>query len=181
MPHPKPQRRSPSAGTSLLSEPHTQLQQHIRFSSSSRPTVSLLSHARTQSTHTHDTHGPRSSSQPRETGSLARPSRPQRENTERISQVSTTESQRYPRSSELAPRIQQRPFPPLRTRDILSCPRLQQVTGLLPRKVDLWADRELPPDELYRLAWAMALPEQFPMKRPRGEILTPIAPKVKKT
>ncbi|KAI0804969.1 hypothetical protein GGR55DRAFT_309229 [Xylaria sp. FL0064] len=174
MPYPKPQHRSLSAGTSPPSEPQTQFQHHLRVSSSpsssssstSRPAVSLSSHAKRRGAHAHDPHGLSSSSQPREMGSLSRSSRSQRNDTERIGRAFTTE---------------QRLFPPLRTKDILSSPRLQQVTGLLPSKVDLWADRELPPDELYRLAWAMTLPEPFPMKRPRGEIRTPIASKVKKT
>ncbi|KAI0147135.1 hypothetical protein GGR57DRAFT_267024 [Xylariaceae sp. FL1272] len=61
------------------------------------------------------------------------------------------------------------PQPPkLKAKDVLKNPRVQQVTGLLPAKVSLWNDRELPPAELYRLAWAVTLPEPFPRKRPRG-------------
>ncbi|KAI1184364.1 hypothetical protein F5B17DRAFT_84235 [Nemania serpens] len=57
----------------------------------------------------------------------------------------------------------------LQTRDILKNPRLQQITGLRPGRVNLAGVAELPPEELSRLAWAMALPEPFPFKRPRGD------------
>ncbi|KAI0911720.1 hypothetical protein F4823DRAFT_270477 [Ustulina deusta] len=182
MPQPKPQRRSSLVEASLLSEPHTQSKQHLRSSSSSsRPVTSSPLNTKTRSAHAHSTHGPRSSSQPREISSLVRPPRSQRENAERISRASPTESQQPSHCLRSAPRNQQQTFRALRTRDIITNPRLQQVTGILPRKVDLWADRELPPEELYRLAWAMRLPEPFPAKRPRGEIQTPIIPKVKKT
>ncbi|KAI1426347.1 hypothetical protein F5Y12DRAFT_713343 [Xylaria sp. FL1777] len=179
MPQPKLPRRSSPAEISLLSEPHIQPQQHQRFSSSpSRPVASSLVDAKMRSTHSHGTHGSRISPQSREIGSIVRSSRPQRENIERTSRVSSTESQHR---SGSAPSNHEKGFPALRTRDIIKSPRLQQVTGLLPRKVDLWADRVLPPEELYRLAWAMALPEPFPTKRPRGEILVPTALKTKKT
>ncbi|KAI1157609.1 hypothetical protein F5B18DRAFT_154022 [Nemania serpens] len=57
----------------------------------------------------------------------------------------------------------------LRTRDILRNPRLQQITGVRPGRLNLAGVAELPPEELRRLAWAMSLPEPFPFKRPRGD------------
>ncbi|KAI1337538.1 hypothetical protein F5Y15DRAFT_147429 [Xylariaceae sp. FL0016] len=56
----------------------------------------------------------------------------------------------------------------LDARAILSNPRLQQVTGFLPRKTGLFDKLEPPIDELARLQWVMSLPDTFPAKRPRG-------------
>ncbi|KAI0972866.1 hypothetical protein F4678DRAFT_31072 [Xylaria arbuscula] len=177
MPHPKPQRRTPSAEALMMSETRTQSQQHVRFSSSSsssRPAALLPSDTKRRNAHAHGTHGSRIPSPPQEVGSVVRSGRPQRQNTERISCASTAESRR-PRSPGLTSSDQAR-----RTRAILSSPRLQRVTGLLPRNIDLWADREFPPSELRRLAWAMTLPEPFPRRRPRGETQTSVPPTVRK-
>ncbi|KAI1329282.1 hypothetical protein F5Y16DRAFT_105292 [Xylariaceae sp. FL0255] len=46
--------------------------------------------------------------------------------------------------------------------------RLQQVTGLLPEKLGDWKNRDMPRDELMRLAWAAAQPNHYPTTRPRG-------------
>ncbi|KAI1287190.1 hypothetical protein F5Y03DRAFT_124409 [Xylaria venustula] len=179
MPHPKPQRRTPSFEALLRSEIHTQSQQHIRFSSSSssplRSAASLSSDTKKRNPPARTNHS-QIPSQPPEVTSVVRSGQLQRQNPERISRASTTESQRRPPSPELRPSDQAR-----RTRAILNCPRLQQVTGLLPRNIDLWAERELPPSELRRLAWAMTLPEPFPRKRPRGESRTSVPPTVRKT
>ncbi|KAI5917975.1 hypothetical protein F4810DRAFT_610024 [Camillea tinctor] len=56
----------------------------------------------------------------------------------------------------------------LEVRDILSHPRLQQATGMLPRKVGWWEGLELSRDELSRLQWAMSLPDVYPRKKPKG-------------
>ncbi|KAI8958191.1 hypothetical protein F5Y11DRAFT_51319 [Daldinia sp. FL1419] len=57
---------------------------------------------------------------------------------------------------------------PLEPEAILSNPRLQQVTGLHPRKVSWWKAVHPPIDELARLQWAMSLPDAYPAKRPKG-------------
>ncbi|KAI2602627.1 hypothetical protein GGR54DRAFT_491063 [Hypoxylon sp. NC1633] len=57
---------------------------------------------------------------------------------------------------------------PLEAASILNNPRLQQVTGLHPRKLSSWAGVRPPIDELARLQWAMSLPDVYPVKRPRG-------------
>ncbi|KAI0862472.1 hypothetical protein F4860DRAFT_115282 [Xylaria cubensis] len=162
-------RQSTAVRMSKLKEP----QQSRYFSSS--PMTSLSSCAETGSARaSHDSQ----SSQQR--GPLAQSSRPQCEDTKRLRQRLLTESQDRSRHSGSRLSTQKQALPGLRTVDILNNPRLQQVTGLLPSKVDAWSNRDLPPDELYRLAWAMALPEPFPSKRPQGELRTPIALKVKK-
>ncbi|KAI0436881.1 hypothetical protein F4803DRAFT_199771 [Xylaria telfairii] len=168
-----PSRQSASARMSALKEP-----QQSRSSSSSQLT-SLSPSAKTRSARTPPVHGPRSP-QRRGDQPLAQPSSWRREDTERLRRMLLTESQRGSRRSGSLSSTQLQARPSLRTEDILNNPRLQQVTGLLPEKVGIWSSRELPPDELYRLAWAMALPEPFPSKRPLGERRTPIALKVKK-
>ncbi|KAI1091174.1 hypothetical protein F5B19DRAFT_286811 [Rostrohypoxylon terebratum] len=62
----------------------------------------------------------------------------------------------------------QYPGRPLEAASILSNPRLQQVTGLLPRKAARWNGMRPPIDELIRLQWVMSLPDQYPVKRPKG-------------
>ncbi|KAI0539358.1 hypothetical protein GGR58DRAFT_237562 [Xylaria digitata] len=181
MPQPKSQHRS-SARAPLSSEHRIQPQQHSRFSSSSSSqAIWSLSDAKTRSTSVPCSHGPRSLPRPREASSLVQHSRAQRENIKHTTRELSAGSQGRLHRPSSAPSNQQQAFPGLRTRDILTNRRLQQVTGFLPRKVDLWDDREIPPDELDRLEWAMTLPEPFPTKRPRGELLTPIALRVKKT
>ncbi|KAI1653666.1 hypothetical protein F4813DRAFT_247735 [Daldinia decipiens] len=56
----------------------------------------------------------------------------------------------------------------LEAASILSHPRLQQVTGLHPRKVSWWKGAHPPRDELARLQWVMNLPDTYPVKRPKG-------------
>ncbi|KAI1506757.1 hypothetical protein F5X99DRAFT_404115 [Biscogniauxia marginata] len=58
--------------------------------------------------------------------------------------------------------------PALTAKDILSHPRLQQATGMLPRKLRWWQGVEPPRDELVRLAWVMSLPDTYPRKKPKG-------------
>ncbi|KAI8955789.1 hypothetical protein F4801DRAFT_175938 [Xylaria longipes] len=167
-----PTRQSTSVKMPILKEPH-----QSRASSSS-PSTSLSPSAKTGSART-PVHSPRSS-QRRGDQPLTQPSRLRYEDAEYLRRTLLTESQRRSHHSGSRPSTQQQALPGLRTVDILNNPRLQQVTGLLPRKVDTWSDRVLPPDELYRLAWAMALPEPFPSKRPQGEQKKPIALKAKK-
>ncbi|KAI0901366.1 hypothetical protein F4806DRAFT_191457 [Annulohypoxylon nitens] len=62
----------------------------------------------------------------------------------------------------------QYPGRPLEAASILNNPRLQQVTGLLPRKAARWNGMRPPIDELIRLQWVMSLPDQYPVKRPKG-------------
>ncbi|KAI1400722.1 hypothetical protein F4819DRAFT_359960 [Hypoxylon fuscum] len=57
---------------------------------------------------------------------------------------------------------------PLEAAAILNNPRLQQVTGLHPRKASWWNGMQPPRDELARLQWVMSLPDLYPVKRPRG-------------
>ncbi|KAI1481427.1 hypothetical protein F4774DRAFT_50348 [Daldinia eschscholtzii] len=57
---------------------------------------------------------------------------------------------------------------PLEAASILSHPRLQQVTGLHPRKLAWWKGVHPPRDELERLQWVMSLPDAYPVKRPKG-------------
>ncbi|KAI1111259.1 hypothetical protein F5Y14DRAFT_319085 [Nemania sp. NC0429] len=57
----------------------------------------------------------------------------------------------------------------LSTREILRNPRLEQITGVRPGKVNLMGVTELPPEDLRQLAWALAMPDCFPFKRPRGD------------
>ncbi|KAI2624598.1 hypothetical protein GGS26DRAFT_204644 [Hypomontagnella submonticulosa] len=57
---------------------------------------------------------------------------------------------------------------PLEAASILTHPRLQQATGLHPRKLSWWRGVRPPKDELIRLQWAMSLPDRYPAKRPRG-------------
>ncbi|GAW24897.1 hypothetical protein ANO14919_144920 [Xylariales sp. No.14919] len=181
MPRPKLQHTSPSAGAPLSSECLIQPRQKLRSSPPSQRVTSSLLGAKTQCVYTPCVHGPRSPPSSRDTGSLAQSSQLPKNDTERMSRISTAESQHHSHQLVSATRKEQQTFRRPRTRDILKHPQLQKVTGVLPRKVDLWDDRELPPDEIYRLAWAMTLPEPFPVKRPRGERLTQIAPQVKKT
>ncbi|KAI3319158.1 hypothetical protein HD806DRAFT_295379 [Xylariaceae sp. AK1471] len=159
--HSKPKRKSTLSSTSSFSGPHIQSTQ---YSQSSSLSSALPSDLKTRNGHGARTHSLRGLPQPRDHKPL------QRENIERETQTSSTESQRRPRHQgpELRSSSQQQTPPALKARDILKHPRLQQVTGLLPGKASLWGDKELPPDELYRLAWAMTLPETFPSKRPRG-------------
>ncbi|KAI0593806.1 hypothetical protein F4775DRAFT_596873 [Biscogniauxia sp. FL1348] len=58
--------------------------------------------------------------------------------------------------------------PDLEACNILSHPRLQQATGMLPRKLGWWEGVEPPHDELMRLQWTMSLPDTYPQKKPRG-------------
>ncbi|KAI1802351.1 hypothetical protein F4811DRAFT_405344 [Daldinia bambusicola] len=58
--------------------------------------------------------------------------------------------------------------PPLEAASILSNPRLQQVTGLHPRRLGWWKGVHPPRDELQRLQWVMSLPDTYPIKRPKG-------------
>ncbi|KAI1381247.1 hypothetical protein F4677DRAFT_440461 [Hypoxylon crocopeplum] len=60
------------------------------------------------------------------------------------------------------------PGRPLEAAAILSNPRLQQVTGLHPRRVSWWSGIRPPIDELSRLQWAMGIPDTYPVKRPKG-------------
>ncbi|KAK5636590.1 hypothetical protein RRF57_012302 [Xylaria bambusicola] len=185
MPQLKLQRR-PSAEVSSLSRSHIQSQQHPR----STPLISshTTSHLRASSAqdvnrrsgNAQNAHGPRNCAQLHTMSTREKSSPPKRERTERIARASLTDSHTQSHSLRPPPSNQQRGFQALRARDILRSPRLQQVTGILPWKADLWANRELPPAELDRLAWAMRLPERFPTKRPRGEIQTPIASQLKK-
>ncbi|KAI1457920.1 hypothetical protein F4805DRAFT_160432 [Annulohypoxylon moriforme] len=64
----------------------------------------------------------------------------------------------------------QHPSRPLEAASILNNPRLQQVTGMHPRKASWWNGMHLPIDELIRLQWAMNLPDVYPVKRPRGNL-----------
>ncbi|KAI0398888.1 hypothetical protein F4802DRAFT_94130 [Xylaria palmicola] len=168
--HPKPHRRS-SARAPLSIETHTQSQQHSRPSLSSTPGAKI---------NTLHISGPQNSHSSRQNVPQVQSSRSRREIPERTTRGPSASKQHGSRPTQSGPGAQPRAPPVLKTKDVLGNPRLQQVTGLLPGKVDLWGDVELPPDELYRLAWAMALPEPFPSKRPRGEIRTPVALKVKR-
>ncbi|KAH8167330.1 hypothetical protein CIB48_g908 [Xylaria polymorpha] len=168
-----PPRQSTLARKSILKEPRQSQ------SSSASQLTSLSPSVKTKSARTPPVYGPRSP-QRRGDQPLVQPSSRRWEDAERLRRILLTESQRCSRRSGSLPSTQKQALHALRTEDILNNPRLQQVTGLLPGKVGIWSDRELPPDELYRLAWAMALPEPFPSKRPLGERLTPIALKVKK-
>ncbi|KAI0102482.1 hypothetical protein GGR51DRAFT_562655 [Nemania sp. FL0031] len=164
----KPHRRVSSATAPVLSEPNAQSQQHAR-SSSFAASPSLLSQgSKSRGTHAPRTYDPRGSLEGRQNSSLLQPRRPRREDIERMSRIPSLEPERHSQRPASGPSDQKKPPRPLRTRDILKNPRLQEVTGLLPRKLNLLGDVEIPPDELYRLAWAMTLPEPFPSKRPRG-------------
>ncbi|KAI0843616.1 hypothetical protein F5Y06DRAFT_7588 [Hypoxylon sp. FL0890] len=57
---------------------------------------------------------------------------------------------------------------PLEAASILNNPRLQQVTGLHPRKLSWYSGLQPPRDELMRLRWVMNLPDPYPVKRPKG-------------
>ncbi|KAI0517238.1 hypothetical protein F5B22DRAFT_114815 [Xylaria bambusicola] len=175
----KPQRR-PSAEVSSPSRCHIPSQKH----SQSTALISSPSPSHFGASSAHDVkrqsgrgYGARNDSQLHKMSSQEKSNPPKRE---RIARTSLTDTHAPSHSQRPVPGNQKRAFPALRTRDILRSPRLQQVTGILPRKADLWADRELPPDELYRLAWAMRLPEPFPAKRPRGETQTPITSQLRK-
>ncbi|KAI0385537.1 hypothetical protein F5Y04DRAFT_187354 [Hypomontagnella monticulosa] len=63
---------------------------------------------------------------------------------------------------------EQRHGRPLEAANILTHPRLQQATGLHPRKLSWWSGLRPPKDELIRLQWAMSLPDRYPAKRPKG-------------
>ncbi|KAI1412315.1 hypothetical protein F5Y13DRAFT_45961 [Hypoxylon sp. FL1857] len=57
---------------------------------------------------------------------------------------------------------------PLEAASILNNPRLQQVTGLHPRKLSWYSGLQPSRDELMRLQWVMNLPDPYPVKRPKG-------------
>ncbi|GAP83712.2 hypothetical protein SAMD00023353_0501050 [Rosellinia necatrix] len=171
--HRMPQRKPSSTTTSLLGEPCVQIQQHAR--SPLAPAV------KARGARALGTQGSRNPSQKREDSTPDQSERSRRDNIEYTSRTSPTELQHHARHQDSGSTNQRQPFPLMKTRDVLKHPRLQQVTGLVPGKVNLWGGRELPPDELSRLVWAMALPQPFPSKRPRGERLTPLPLGVKKT
>jgi hypothetical protein len=150
-------KRTPTSSSNLL---HSVPPSHPRQNPQRNMSMAHSTHA----------HGLRNLPQLLENRHAPQATGPQRKVTERKPRTSSTESQHRPRHQGSSPksRTQQQAPPALEAKDILKHPRLQQVTGLLPGKVNLWSDRELPPDELYRLAWAMTLPETFPSKRPRG-------------
>ncbi|KAI1132600.1 hypothetical protein F5Y10DRAFT_197449 [Nemania abortiva] len=168
--HHRHQYRSSSARAAIPSEPQFQSQQHARSSSSTAPPPPSASSlgGKTRSAHTPRSRDSQSTPERRQNRSLAQPRRSRREDAERVSRIPATESQHYSHRPRSGPSDQKQSSRPLRTKDILKSPRLQEVTGLLPRKLNLLGDVEIPPDELYRLAWAMTLPEPFPSKRPRG-------------
>ncbi|KAI0112770.1 hypothetical protein F4776DRAFT_339939 [Hypoxylon sp. NC0597] len=57
---------------------------------------------------------------------------------------------------------------PLEAAAILNNPRLQQVTGVHPRKLSSYSGVQPSRDELMRLQWVMSLPDPYPVKRPKG-------------
>ncbi|KAI2467460.1 hypothetical protein F4781DRAFT_308811 [Annulohypoxylon bovei var. microspora] len=71
------------------------------------------------------------------------------------------------RSYESIPRSQHYGRP-LEIASLLNNPRLQQVTGLHPRRTSWWNGTQPPIDELARLQWVMSLPDTYPGKRPKG-------------
>ncbi|KAI1471691.1 uncharacterized protein F4812DRAFT_188709 [Daldinia caldariorum] len=87
---------------------------------------------------------------------------------------STSASKTTPKTSETrsgrtgSPTGQLQHGQPLEAASILSHPRLQQVTGLHPRKLGWWKGVHPPRDELERLKWVMSLPDTYPIKRPKG-------------
>lgn len=146
MPPPESPRWS-VAGFSAASRSHTQ-PQYARSKSSTlvTPTTRLAAppprEVKTRSGHAQDAHGHRACSQ-RKTRAPEQFSSIRRERTAHIARASWTESPAHSHSSGPAPSDHQRAFPALRAKDILRNPRLQQVTGLLPRKAELWADRSV--------------------------------------
>lgn len=178
----KPQRWCTSTTKSSLgSEPAVRLQQHHsrHSSSSSSPSSLPLPPAAVKSRggRAFPVHDGPNRPRPRDNNSTPSP------RSDRLSQREIAEQRPSHNTTGTRTSDQKKPAPPpLKTRDILRNPRLQQVTGIFPGKADLWSGRELPPNELSRLAWAMTLPEPFPFKRPRGEFRgTPIGHGIKKT
>ncbi|KAI1632286.1 hypothetical protein F4809DRAFT_105368 [Biscogniauxia mediterranea] len=87
------------------------------------------------------------------------------------SSSSSTDNRAHPTPATSKPQLKsalQAGGPALEAFDILSHPRLQEATGMLPRKVGWWEGVEPPRDELRRLRWAMSLPDAYPRKKPKG-------------
>ncbi|KAI8630729.1 hypothetical protein F5Y19DRAFT_473846 [Xylariaceae sp. FL1651] len=154
-------RKSALGGISLSSESRAQSRQPGRSSLS--PASSKL---KDRSGHAICADRPRTHPQTSANASLH--GRSQKEKTQSNNRALTREARHLSHQQRLGPDNQQKNPYALKAKDILKHPRLQQVTGFLPRNAKLWKDRELPADELSRLAWAMTLPEPFPSKRPRG-------------
>ncbi|KAI1364267.1 hypothetical protein F5Y08DRAFT_219216 [Xylaria arbuscula] len=186
MPSPDSRRRLAAEFLAAPSGPCTQSQQHVQSkppsSATPTPRVTGLSprEVKARAGQAHDAHNPRACSQGK-TGAPEQSSSSRRERTERIARASLIESRTRTRTLETVLNDRPRAFPALRAKDVLSSPRLQRVTGLLARKAERWPDRELPREEIYRLAWAMTLPEPFPVSRPRGDDRTHTARQVRKT
>lgn len=164
----QPKHRSSSTRTSLPSAPHIQPERHTRFSSCASLSPELAPGGKTRTAPAPSVYNARGSPERRANSTVVQSRQPQQEKTERKSQTRPAESQHRSHSPRTGLSDQKHPLPAMRTNDILKHPRLREVTGLLPRKLSHLRDVEIPPDELYRLRWAMNLPEPFPSKRPRG-------------
>ncbi|KAI1175173.1 hypothetical protein F4777DRAFT_343667 [Nemania sp. FL0916] len=156
----KPERQSLSPRVSSPSEPHTQSRQHSSRSSRSAAPPSLPGSGNSRSANTHRAYGATEAPKARRAHS---------EKSYRPGQLpsSSTSTSSRPRHhsqhchSTPGPDRRTHAPPALSSRELLSHPRLQQITGTLTRKAKLYGDTELPDEELNRLEWAMGLLHPF--------------------